>query len=256
MAVSATVPMVLRGAARGGLLRALGPARRVGRPARPGHSAVRGRPPAPRRCGARRCRRGNGRRHGRRQWPQRRGDGGARGAAARAGRRADRGDRDRRLGHPRRPARRGSAAQLRGLDGADRARSRPGSARPGPRLWCWSPPSSAGPRRRTAPAAPTMAPARRRCCSAARSHGGRVIADWPGLAQAPASRGPRPPADARPRRADRQRDGAAFRARFRPSGAGPVPEQRRVAGRRGVDPDRLKPRLAPSGKCDQTVWCR
>ena len=40
--------------------------------------------------------------------------------------------------------------------------------------------------------------------------GGTVVADWPGLIDRGALRGPRPQADDRPRRADRRRAGAAL----------------------------------------------
>ena len=56
------------------------------------------------------------------------------------------------------------------------------SARRGPTPRCWWPPSSAAPRRPTAPAAPITARRRWRCCSAAPCRAAACSADWPGLA--------------------------------------------------------------------------
>ena len=74
-----------------------------------------------------------------------------------------------------------------------------------------SPASSAAKSPSTARSAPTTAPAASPSSSAAPVRGGRVVADWPGLARAPLRR-PRPARDDRPAR------GAEGRSRRSPAG--------------------------------------
>ena len=63
--------------------------------------------------------------------------------------------------------------------------------------------------------------------------GGRVIADWPGLAKARPLRGPRPAHHDRPAR------GAEGRARRSPADRRAAPRRRGVPGQRGVRPLQL-----------------
>ena len=65
--------------------------------------------------------------------------------------------------------------------------------------------------------------------------GGRVIADWPGLGDGRALRGPRPQADHRPRRADRRRVGAALPRSSPARDADPVPRQPRKRAAPALD---------------------
>jgi uncharacterized protein (DUF1501 family) len=77
------------------------------------------------------------------------------------------------------------------------ARSRPGSAPTGRALWSSSPPNSAAPPRPTAPAAPITAPARSPCCSAAPSPAAASLPTGRGSARHRSTRaaisGPRSP---------------------------------------------------------------
>ena len=226
IAVSATVPMVLRGSRE---VASYAPS------ALPDASddllarvaaLYERRPAAPFRLGAGDADADHGRRPRRRRRPERRRHRRARGAAAGGrGGRADRGDRDRRLGHPRQPARPARLPAARPRRAGRRAEDR-ASARTGRNTLVLvatefgrtaAPNGTGGTDHGTASLAMLLGGA---------VAGGRVHRRLAGPRRGRAARRPRPQADARSRRADRQRRRPALPARHGADGAGAVPEHR------------------------------